>query len=315
VPGITALCVDLGGSHATCALVNDGSILANRGLPADRLSALSNLLPILSETFENLLGSANIDLAVCTAIVFGFCGVVSARENRIVATNEKYSDATNVDLTAWGKREFGLPVLLENDARLALLAEHRYGAARGVQDAVMVTIGTGIGGSAMLGGNLLQSRHGLAGTIGGHFPVSLNGRRCSCGNRGCAEALASTAFLSEIYREQTGSKDGLLSDRNAIGFFELFNAVDAGDKPAIAALEHCLHVWSVLTVALIHAYDPEVVIFGGSALKRAAKILPPLQDYVTSYAWTQGRTIPLLPADLGPDAALLGAIPLIEANQ
>ncbi len=95
----------------------------------------------------------------------------------------------------------------------------------------------------------------------------------------------------------------------------MFNAVDAGDKPAIAALEHCLHVWSVLTVALIHAYDPEVVIFGGSVLKRAAKILPPLREYVDSYAWTQGRTIPLLPADLGPDAALLGAIPLIEANQ
>ncbi len=186
MPGITALCVDLGGSHATCALVNEGLILANKGLHADPCSALSDLLPRLTETFENLLGSVNIDPAACTAIVVGFCGVVSAGENRILATNGKYLDATNVDLKAWGKREFGLPVLLENDARLALLAEHRYGAARGVVDAAMVTIGTGIGGSAMVGGQLLQSRHGLAGTIGGHFPVSLNGRRCSCGNRGCA---------------------------------------------------------------------------------------------------------------------------------
>jgi glucokinase len=79
-------------------------------------------------------------------------------------------------------------------------------------------------------------------------------------------------------------------------------------------LEHCLQVWSALTVALIHAYDPEVVVFGGSVLKRAADILPRLQEYVSAHAWTPGRTVSLRAAALGPDAALLGAIPLIGSS-
>ena len=93
---------------------------------------------------------------------------------------------------------------------------------------------------------------------------------------------------------------------------ELFEAIKEGDKRAIATFEHCLQVWSALTVALIHAYDPEVVVYGGSVLKRADEILPGLQEYVDRHAWTCGRKVPLRCAALGSDAALLGAIPLME---
>jgi glucokinase len=229
----------------------------------------------------------------------------------VLATNDKFDDATSLDLNAWFEDAFGLPFLLENDARLALLGEHRYGAARGTRDAVMITLGTGIGGAALLDGRLLQSRHGLAGTIGGHLPVVLNGRLCSCGNRGCADAEASTASLPGIYRELAGEAAGSLTGK-AFGFAELFDAIKEGDRRALATFEHCLQVWSALTVALIHAYDPEVVVYGGSVLKRADEILPGLQEYVDSHAWTCGRKVPLRCAALGSDAALLGAIPLME---
>jgi glucokinase len=178
----------------------------------------------------------------------------------------------------------------------------------------MITLGSGIGAAALLNGRLLQSRHGLAGTIGGHLPVVLGGRLCSCGNRGCAEAEASTSVLAELYRNQAGSDESSLTGSKMIGFAELFQAAEAGDKSAIAVLEHCLQVWSALTVALIHAYDPEVVVFGGSVLKRADAMLPRLQEYVRIHAWTPGRVVPLRVAALGSDAALLGAIPLIESS-
>lgn len=311
---ITALAIDLGGSHAACGVVRDGAILASRTLPADGSEPLAKLLPELVDTFFQLLASAQIDKSDCSALVLGFCGIASACENRILDTNGKFEDAPGLDLTGWCQREFGLPFLVENDARLALLGEHAFGAARGAQDAVMVTLGSGIGGSALLNGRLLQSKHGLAGTIGGHLPVVFGGRRCSCGNLGCAEAEASTAFLGEIYREQFGASTGILACRHKIGFAEVFEAADAGDKPAIATLEHCLQVWSALTVALIHAYDPEVVVFGGSVLKRAADILPRLQKYVNAHAWTPGRTVEIRAAVLGPDAVLLGSIPLIRLS-
>ena len=259
-------------------------------------------------------GTRKSTAPIAPAVVLGFCGIVSVLEKRVLATNGKFEDAVNLDLAAWCRREFGLPFLLENDARLALLGEHAFGAARGSRDAVMVTLGSGVGGAALLDGRLLQSRHGLAGTICGHLPVVLDGRLCSCGNRGCAEAEASTAFLIEIYRDQAGGREGKLSGNRKIGFAEIFEAAEAGDHPAIAALDHCLRVWSALTVALIHAYDPEVVVFGGSVLKRASDILPRLQEYVGAYAWTPGRIVPLRAAALGSHAALLGAIPLIESS-
>jgi glucokinase len=118
--------------------------------------------------------------------------------------------------------------------------------------------------------------------------------------------------LPEIYRRQPGSVKGLLGDRKTIGFAELFEAIDSGDEPAIASLDRCVRVWSALTVALIHASDPEVVVFGGLVLKRAREILPRLQEHVNAHAWTPGRKVPLVAAVLGSDAALLGATPLME---
>lgn len=312
MPGLTVLAIDLGGAHATCAVVRDGEILASKTVAADRESRLEPLLPILRDALTESLDRARLDISVCSAVVFGFPGIVSVRECRVLGTNAKFDDAPQLDLQAWSKQEFGLRLRIENDARLALLGEYRSGAARGSRDVVMITLGTGIGGAALLDGRLIESAHGLAGTIGGHIPVVLDGAICSCGNRGCAEVEASTASLPSIYRRFATGSEGALCNKWRFGFAELFQAAEAKDRPAIATLEHCLRVWSALTVALIHAYDPEVVVLGGSVMKRAAEILPTLQDYVRAHAWTPGRTIPLRAAQLGSEAALFGAVALAE---
>lgn len=314
MPDLTVLAIDLGGSHVTCAVVQGETILAIKSLGVDGGSNLEPLLPVIVQTMTGLLRTVGICLADCSAVVLGFCGIVSAREKRVLATNAKFDDAPGLDLNRWCEQEFHLPFLLENDTRLALLGEYRCGAARGSADAVMITLGSGIGGAALLDGHLLQSRHGLAGTIGGHLPVVLEGRLCTCGNIGCAESEASTVSLPDVYRQQAGGLAGLLADRERFGFAELFEAMDRQDQPAASTFAHCLHVWSLLTVGLIHAYGPEVVVFGGSVMKRAAEILPPIQLYVDAHAWTSGRKVPLRLAAHGSDAALFGAIQLAEAD-
>lgn len=310
--GLTALAIDLGGSHAACALVRDGAILASKSLSADGNTGLAGLLPAIKGAFVELMRTANIERAQCSAVTMAFPGIAVARENRVVATNAKYDDAPKLDLAAWFKDALGLPFFIENDARLALLGEAGFGAARGAQDAVMITLGTGIGGAAMLGGRLVQSKHGLAGTIGGHLPLAMYGRQCTCGNIGCAESEGSTFFLPTIYREMPGGAEGALAGKRGIGFADLFVAAEAGDKPAKAALDHCMRTWAALAVGLIHMYDPEVVIFGGSVMKREAEILPVLQEHVKKHAWTPNRTVPLRTAALGSNAALLGALKLVE---
>jgi len=314
VPPVTVLAIDLGGSHANCAAVRDGVILASRSVPADSSAGFAQLLPVFKATFAEVADEARVKWSDCSAVVLGFPGIVSAREKRVLSTNAKFDDAPNLSLAAWFEDTFGCRFLIENDARLALLGEYGFGAAKGAEDAVMITLGTGIGGAAMLSGRLLESRHGLAGTIGGHLPVTMDGRLCSCGNLGCAETEGSTVFLREIYKEQNGGAQGALCCKQSFGFRELFEAMESGDAPAFAAFEHCLAAWSVLTVSLIHAYDPEVVVFGGAVLEREKYILPRLQEYVAKHAWTPGRTVPLRCAMLGSNAALLGAIPLAEAG-
>jgi glucokinase len=200
LPDLTVLAIDLGGSHVTCAVVRGNTILSSKSLGVGAGSNLEPLLPQLCQTMTELLRTAGISVADCSAVVLGFCGIVNAREKRVLATNAKFDDAPGLDLSRWCEQEFHLPFMLENDARLALLGEYRCGAARGSADAVMITLGSGIGGAALLDGHLLQSRHGLAGTIGGHLPVVLEGRLCTCGNLGCAESEASTVSLPDIYR-------------------------------------------------------------------------------------------------------------------
>jgi glucokinase len=312
--GVNVLAVDLGGSHAECAVIQNNAITATQTVAVSGRSGLGGLLPVIRDSLLGLLVTAGIKPSNCSAFVLGFPGIVSAREKRILATNDKFDDGPELDLENWSRTELGLPFLIENDARLALLGEYRCGAAQGVCDAVMITLGTGIGGAALLDGKLLQSKHGLAGTIGGHLPVVLQGRLCSCGNRGCAEAEAATTFLRSIYSEQPGGEAGVLATADQFGFAELFQAADGGDRPAMATLERCLAVWSALTVALIHAYDPEVVVFGGSILKRQAQILPILRDYVRKHAWTPGRVVPLRASVLGSQAALYGALELAESG-
>jgi glucokinase len=195
---------------------------------------------------------------------------------------------------------------------MALMGEHSAGAGRGVDDLVMVTLGTGIGAAAMMGGRLVRGKHYQAGCLGGHMPVSLSGRVCSCGNTGCVEAEASTWALPSICRSWPGFAESALASEKELDFAALFRAVAAEDRVARGVLDHCLRAWAAGTVALIHAYDPEVVIFGGGVMKSGAVILPFIDGYVRQYAWTPWGKVQIRAAELGNDAALLGAEPLLR---
>jgi glucokinase len=303
------LAVDLGGTHATCAAVEGGRILASEtvGLPeslplADALSAIAAPLHTLHSAWP------------AEGIGFGFCGLVDPNRARITSTNGKYTDAVDVDLTQWARGEFGLPLRLENDARLALLGEWYAGAARGETDVVMFTLGTGIGGVAMMGGQLLRGKHQQAGVLGGHTPVTLTGRRCTCGGVGCAESEAAGWSLPLVAEAWPGFSTSALAS-GKIDFENVFACAAKGDEFARQILDHCLQVWGAAAVAAIHAFDPDLLVYGGGVMKSAGIILPYVQEYVRRNAWTPWGTVRVAAAQLGNDAALIGATPLFEQEQ
>ena len=201
---------------------------------------------------------------------------------------------------------------IENDARMALLGEFYAGAARGFTDVVMMTLGTGIGGAAMIEGKLLRGKHAQAGCLGGHLPTLFNGRKCSCGAIGCAESEAGGWALPGLVKEWPGISSSALAKYDEVAFKELFEEADRGDEIAISIRDRCLQIWAVDAVALVHAYDPEIIIIGGGVMKSAHVIIPYVQSYVQKHAWTPWGKVQVRPAELGNNAALLGAIPLLS---
>ena len=306
-----ALAIDLGGTHANCAVVEEGKVLSSQRIETKGDGSLRDMLPLLAETLLQLAANAHFPLDSFSGVALGFCGLVDRRAARIVSTNSKYEDATEIDLRAWAVEQFGLKLFLENDARLALLGEWYAGAGAGSNDIVMITLGTGIGGAAMLDGRLLIGRHFQAGCLGGHIASRFDGQKCTCGAIGCAESEASGWALPRICKSQPGFESSTLAGAE-LNFKNVFHAADAGDPVAVDVRAHCLKVWAINAVSLIHAYDPELVIFGGGVMQGGDAIVPYVQEYVAQHAWTPWGTVQVRAAYLGNDAPLLGAIPLIQ---
>lgn len=306
------LAIDLGGTHATCGLLEGRTILAHKTIDTDAAENLRAVLPRFAAAFRELLAAQSLKFSDFAGVAVGFAGLVDSRIGRVIGTNKKYVDAPEVDLPAWGREAFALPLRVENDARIALLGEVYAGAARGSADVVMMTLGTGIGGAAMIEGKLLRGKHAQAGCLGGHLPVLFNGRACTCGAIGCAEAEAAGWSLPLIVKDWPGASASALSKHGKVGFKQLFEEAARGDSVALAIRERCLHVWAADALALVHAYDPELIVIGGGVMESAGVIVPYVESYVQRYAWTPWGKVRVRAAELGNNAALLGAIPLLS---
>lgn len=307
-----ALAIDLGGTHATCGLVEDRTILAHETIDTNRAKSLAAVLPRIAEVFKKLVRDHGLSLGDISGVAVGIAALVDSRAVRVLATHGKYDDAGALDLTRWSDETLGLPLRIENDARMALLGEYYAGAARGFEDIVMMTLGTGIGGVTMIEGRLLRGKHFQAGCLGGHIPVLFTGRRCSCGGLGCAEAEASGSSLEAVVHDWPNIAQSSLTKYSSIGFKELFDEAAAGDSIALAIRDRCIRIWSADAVGLIHSFDPEILVIGGGVMQSGDIILPTVEAYVHQYSWTPWGKVQVRAAELGNNAALLGAVPLLS---
>jgi glucokinase len=309
-----AFSIDLGGSHATIAVVQGAAVLASRELAMDPSRNLRPVLHQFADAMRELARKLELDPQLCLGVALGFCGLADARIGRVISTNKKYDDAPEIDFRSWSRNEFGLPFAIENDARMALLGERHVGAARGYDNLVMITLGTGIGGAAMIEGKLLRGKHAQAGCLGGHLPAKVGGRVCTCGAVGCMEAEASGWALPIMAKEWNGFRESELARRERIDFRAVFELAQAGDRIATEVRDYCLQVWATASVGLIHAYDPEMIVIGGGVMRSAGVILPYIQKFVHDHAWTPWGKVRIVAAELGNNAGLFGAVPLLSGD-
>ncbi len=211
---------------------------------------------------------------------------------------------------------WGVPVLLENDANCAAFAEWHHGAARGHASALMITLGTGIGGALLVDGKVLRGSNGMAGEFG-HMQVVPDGLPCPCGQHGCWEQYCSGTALVRYARELIGVEPTMMAEAcegkpDRLTGPMVTAAAEAGDITARRAFE-AVGQWLGVGVAnLVAALDPDVVVVGGGVSAAGERLLEPARGALQrSLVGAAHRTVPsLVGAQLGPEAGMIGAAAL-----
>ncbi len=265
----------------------------------------------VAEALHGLCAAAEVRASSCASIAIAYPSIFTPRERRMLGEWGKFPGGEHFDFAGWASSQLGLPLAIENDARVALLGEWRYGAGRGCDDLVMMTLGTGLGTAALQGGRLLVGHQGRAGSAGGHFTLVLDGRPCVCGNVGCAEAEASTSTLGTLARTDSRFAASALAQLPEIGYEAAFRLRDR-DALSRALVERSLKVWSAAVLNLVQAYDPSRVVLGGGVMASAGVILPAVRGHLDRHGRGPWRTPDVVASALGDDAALLGCGVLAE---
>ena len=216
----------------------------------------------------------------------------------------------------------GLPAALERDTVVALLGECAFGAARGAMDVIYLTVSTGVGGAVLADGRLLSGADGLAGELG-HMVVDMNGPVCGCGGRGHLEALSSGTGLARAAATliAAGSTPGLArlaaaAPGGALSARDLAAAEEAGDPDAAALMERARRAFAAAMVGLVDVFNPEVIVVGGSLARgQGERWLQPARAAISAVAFrVQAGRVRLVPAALGDDVGLVGALGLVAAR-
>lgn len=221
-------------------------------------------------------------------------------------------------MDAWVHQALGsfVPVGLENDAKVALLGELRWGAARGKRNVILLTLGSGVGGAILSEGRILQGATGVAGHLG-HTTVAIDGPLCMCGNRGCVEAFFSAraiegAALAAIRRGCESRLQELFGKNpESVTCRDVFTAAWEDDELARGIIRRAVSALAAAMTSLAHGLDPEVFLVGGQIASAGEMLLAPLRkEFYERTHRLVGRRIPVLKATLGERAGLLGAAAL-----
>lgn len=220
------------------------------------------------------------------------------------------------------ERRLGLPTFLDRDTNVAALGEGVFGAGRGVNDFLYLTVSTGVGGSIVTDGRLFHGPDGMAGELG-HVVVDMDGPRCGCGGTGHLEAIASGTALARAARAavEAGSSTHLTARAAEVGVDELSardvaEGEDAGDPACAGLMERARRALAAACVGYVHAFNPHRIIIGGAiAAAQGERMLGPVRAAITTQAFRRlAERVEVVAPELGPDVSLAGAHPLVAAR-
>ena len=302
--------IDLGGTNTAAAIVGpNGEILKRANLPT-RADSAGSVLAGLSEVCGILIS----DTQTPASIGIGVPGTVNADTGEVIFTPNL--PLKGVNITRELEKKYACPVYIGNDANCAALGEVVAGGAKGAQDAVLITLGTGVGGGIIIGGALHTGVSGAAGELG-HTVIVAGGRACGCGRHGCLESYGSATGLVRTANEIIGMhresalweiSGGQSAKLNGRIIFEAFRA---GDHAARLIVEQYIGHLAVGIGNIINILEPEMICIGGGISNEWESISEMLQTKVDAerfpHSSSASRQTIIVKAQLGNDAGIIGA--------
>ena len=300
--------IDLGGTNIKGAVVSEtGAILRQSSCPTRAEAGAAAVTESIAAMINELAAGQEI-----SGVGMGCPGTVDDAGGTVVyACNLGWM---HYDVRAALREKTGFSVRLVNDANAAALAEVKAGCAKGAQSAVVVTLGTGVGGGVVLDGKLLTGYSGAASELG-HMVIVADGEPCACGRRGCFEAYASATALirmtkAAMEKHPQSAMHSIAAENGGVDGRTAFLAQQQGDAAGSAVVGEYVHYLSIGVANIVNIFFPEVVAISGGVSNQGENLLAPLrqavsqQEYGAAYTTRHPR---ILRCILGNDAGVIGA--------
>jgi glucokinase len=301
--------IDLGGTQLRVAVADDrGRLRTVVRHPTEAARGRQHVIDRIVATVKEALEEDGTSPRRVRALGIGLPGPVDPAAGLVISP-ANLPGFRNVPLNRILTRATGIPSFLHHDAHLAALGEHRRGAARGASELIYVTVSTGIGAGILLGGELYAGAHGSAGEVG-HIVVQRDGPLCTCGNRGCLEAIASGTGIARAARELApGTPGSVLHELESPVAEDVARAARDGDALAKSILENAGTYLGLAMGTLVNLFNPQLIVLGGSVIKAGAFLLGPMRRSMNASSWKAARRgLRIVRPALGDDVGLIGAI-------
>lgn len=306
--------IDLGGTTAKVGLFTTaGALLEKWEVPTDTSEKGVRILPNLATAVLGKMEEKGLTPDQIEGVGIGVPGPV--QDSSVVPI-------VCANLGGWGQQDVaanlslllnGMKVLVGNDANVAALGEIWMGAAKGCRSAVMVTLGTGVGGGVIVNGKVIDGAHGAGGEIG-HITVNKNETAvCGCGKHGCLEQYSSATGVVRCMKKLLEENPDVPCTLRGTDFAakDVFDAARAGDALAAKEVDQMTDDLGLALAIIAATADPEVFLVGGGVARAGDVLFQPLTEHYKTYAFKSCRETPIKQASLGNDAGIYGAVRLI----
>lgn len=317
----SVLAIDLGGTKIIAAAVlSTGEIISRKYSLTLADEGPRPVINRLSSAVAETMAQARLKTSDIAGIGIAAAGIIDTKEG-IVTTSPNLSGWRDVPLRDIIAERLGLTTYLINDASAAALGEHRFGAGRGVDNLIYLTVSTGIGGGIIIDGELYLGADGCAGEIG-HMIIETHGPQCNCGKFGCLEALASGSAMTResVRRLNQGEKSSII--RLVDGRLESITAETVslaarqGDSLACDIVARAANYLGIGLANLVNIFNPELIVIGGGVSKMGNMLLAPARKAVRELAFKlPARTARIVRARLGSNAGIIGAAVYVFEQQ